>query len=117
MDYLDKLIPFSVLIAVGAFLLYILRLAMREQNAQWHDRAPRKSAVIVEPPELAPTVEENRTPAPPAPQGIPRAEPKPKEPAKMPIHAVLDLLKEKDSLAVAFLLREILDKPVSRRRQ
>ena len=36
-------------------------------------------------------------------------------PVQTPIHAVLGLLKEKNTLAAAFLLREILAPPVSRR--
>jgi hypothetical protein len=43
------------------------------------------------------------------------AAPKPAEPT--PIDTVVGLLKNKDTLATAFLLREIFDKPVSQRKE
>jgi hypothetical protein len=52
---------------------------------------------------------------PPKPRRKRIAKPAPKPIAPTPIDTVLGLLKQKDTLAAAFLLREIFDRPVSRR--
>src|SRR5438094_190373 len=68
------------------------------------------AAVVVQPTEIAaaaPRAKKRKAKVAPAPAA---------PPVQTPIVAVLDLLKRQDSLAAAFLLREILAPPVSKRR-
>jgi hypothetical protein len=136
MEYLDKLIPLAVLGAVGAFLLFVLRRVTREQ-----DVAPRSAeltmrveakpkpviAVAQEKKQIASEAlakrEDEKVAVASSVIPMPAERPKKKKrtpsvvvPAEMPIQTVLGLLKDKDTLAAAFLLREILAPPVSKRR-
>jgi hypothetical protein len=131
MEHFEKLIPLAVLMGVAAFLVALLRRATRENSVvePWREVAVKPAAVAVEA-----RKEEIRRAIPPvepaaAPKPV-RIEPKaaapPKRakpklvieaaPTKTPIHGVLDLLRQKDTLVTAFLLREILGPPVSRRK-
>jgi hypothetical protein len=140
MDYLEKLIPLAVLGAVAAFLVVVLRRAAREQvDAPPANELPiRVGQVAVKTPKpvvvyekqevLIPAVmkREDEMIAVAIPVIAEKARPKRKKqtppavvtviPAATPIETVLGLLKEKDTLAAAFLLREILAPPVSKRR-
>jgi hypothetical protein len=140
MDYLEKLIPLAVLAAVAAFLLVVLRRAAREQvdappakeSPILFEQAAMKTpepAVVHEKQEvLIPTVmkREDETIAVTTPVIAENTRPKKKKrtlpavvtviPAATPIETVLDLLKEKDTLAAALVLHEILGQPVSKRR-
>jgi hypothetical protein len=117
MDHLDKLIPLAVLLIIGAFLLLVLRRAAREAKAA-ADLAAR--AISVPEPVLPPAVvaEVPATPTVEKPRKK-RRRPQPVAaslPNQNPVTTVLDLLRDKDALVKAFLLREILDKPVALRK-
>ena len=140
MEHLDRLIPLVILGAVGAFLLFLLRRAQRERSAPRSEQIPIRFAVpvIAEPvvakfeapvvvvakpivAALVPTVPIAK-PVPVAPVVVVREKRRKKHrptaaaaPKTTPIESVLGLLKEKDALATAFLLREILGAPVSSR--
>ena len=110
-----KLIPLVVLAAVAVWLLFLLRRK---------PEPPRQpvTAIGATPVEL-PAKQESRVPA--MPTSVPVAPPpvairKQRRPPPVvvtpeptPIDTVLGLLKKPDSLAAAFLLREIFDPPVS----
>ncbi len=132
METLDKLIPLVILGVVAVFLAYLARRARREKEAWPRSEvvqstpppavAPEPIAVpvIVTAEEKFPAVAEVITATLTAP--VPRKRRKnaltptitTAAPAT-PIHTVLGLLKQKNSLATAFLLREILAPPVSKR--
>lgn len=128
MEPLDKLIPLAILGAVGAFLVFLVRRAIRQESAASSAEVP----AVVEPIQ----VEALAVVVTPQPVAV-EAEVKPNEvivesivrkrrlkkallplvaaPPQTPIVTVLELLKQKDSLAAAFLLHEILAPPVSKR--
>lgn len=120
MEHLDQLIPFAVLGVVGVILAVLLR---RMPSAP-----PRMNETAPEPvPAALPQLKDEEAPvARPAETSVQADKPRRKKRATQPrvatpqgptpIEQVLDLLKRKDSLATAFLLREILDAPVSRRK-
>lgn len=120
MDFADKLIPLIGLAGVGAFLLFLLRLAKNEQAVKPPVEEPTTVVpfatpisvlvatpitTITPPPEVVAPVAETS-----APMVVAENSP------ASPVHAVIDLLKKKDSLTAAFLLHEILGPPVSCRR-
>ncbi len=124
MEHLNQLIPFVLLGVVLAILVALLRRTTTEPPLApvTPERAtPTAPApIIITEPNAAEKVEAN---PPSTKSSAVRNKPKTKKPAPTPvavtatpIEAVLNLLKRKDSLAVAFLLREILDRPVSQRR-
>lgn len=112
-QHLDKLIPLMALIGVGGILWYLLRLGRPEPAAPAPVPAPWSLPITapVELPVAAPVaIEEPGQPAVAiAPLALPSTTPS--------AINVLSLLKSKDTLKTAFLLREILGPPVSRRRQ
>jgi hypothetical protein len=119
MDIGDKLIPLLGLAGVGAFLLFLLRLAKNEQAAP-----PRIESAVEKAPIATPVSVPVATPvvvnAPPPEVAAPAAGPPApiviaKKTPSSPVHAVIELLKKKDSLTTAFLLHEILGPPVSKR--
>jgi hypothetical protein len=137
MNHLDKLIPLAVLGIAAAFLVILIRRVAREKEA-----APRVEVTTtptVEVPAVVIRVEPVVTVvAEPVadvelvvpPPVIVQADARPKRrstkvmptpvlvkpmPRQTPIQTVLGLLKEKDSLAAAFVLHEILGRPVSMR--
>ncbi len=116
MDHLDKLIPLAILGVVAVFFVALLRRATRTELA-------RPAVPIAEP---MPVVEPKAVVTPP-PLVVAPAKPKKRKrapiipaatssPPPTTIHKVLGMLKDKDALATAFLLREILDQPTARRR-
>jgi hypothetical protein len=126
MEHLEKLIPLAVLLGVAAFLLMLLRRATRETIVVEVAKEPEPIAVEPVPPPEAPVViEPARVEIPveavaevaPSPISEPlRSGPKKRvRPNKTPVQSVLAMLHDKDALAKAFLLREILGPPVSRR--
>ena len=166
MDYLDNLIPFAILGAVGAFVFFLLRRAERDKDAgNRSEDSTMRDEMRPEPGKLEQSIagmgeepvvavvqesvlqDESAVPSRATsksedenavatnsvafefpPQGTAtRKKPTRKKRAPTPvvgtpsvptpIVSVLGLLKEKNSLAVAFLLREILAPPVSRRQK
>jgi hypothetical protein len=116
MEHMDRLIPPAILGVVAAFVLFLLRRTARDKDAAPRIAEATPALVPVETPSAisgqVAAVEikrtrsrRTRTPA----VAVQTA------PVKTPIHTVLGLLKEKDTLAAAFLLREILAPPVSKR--
>ena len=126
MEHLDKLIPLAILGLIGVVAVFLIRRVARERDAAMHpgdqpihvEAQPVKTAepvaVVPEPipvaaasePAAAVTVGNRRKRAP-----TPVAAPTP----PTPVVNVMDLLQNKDALAAAFLLREILAPPVSKR--
>jgi hypothetical protein len=116
MDHLERLIPLFILATIGAFVLILLRRSPRQTATTQRPPEPL-SAIAVRQPAVG-TLEvpaskikrkklkRKRVPAVTGPAAAPRT----------PIHTVLGLLRDKDTLAAAFLLREILAPPVSQRR-
>jgi hypothetical protein len=146
MDYLDKLIPFVILGAVGGLVFFLLRRAAREKDPPpTRTEMPIMKAEPVVPvkneiPAPVPTKVDEEIKTAVIPATPPTTPPQPKaagaQPSvavtkkkrkrilmpvsatpkgKTPIVTVIGLLKEKESLAAAFLLREILAPPVSKR--
>ena len=145
MEHLDKLIPLVILGAVGAFLVFLVRRVARDVEVAPRARESvarvevKPEPVQIELPIAAPAVVVQEVapvpvlasvadePVAPSRQPVALVErqrtkklkPAPTAvtviPAETPIEAVLGLLKEKDGLAVAFVLREILAPPVSKR--
>jgi len=116
MEPIDKLMPFVALVVIGVFLFYLLRLAKREPIVERREPVPIAAPLVIPVAVPVALVAPSKVEAPaPAVVAAP-ATVEPKAPAS-PIHAVLELLTKKDSLATAFLLREILDPPMSRRRR
>lgn len=116
METLDKLIPLAIVIAVGAMVVFLLRRSPREAPAMIVGLEPVIQVAVVEsaPQAIvvaAPVVVERKSEsvAPPIDIDAPPSSP------ETPITNVLELLKKKDALATAFLLREILAPPVSKR--
>lgn len=111
-QHLDKLIPLMALIGVGGILWYLLRLGRPEPAAPAPVPAPWSLPITapVELPVAAPVAIEE--PSQPAAAIAPPALPSTSTPSAI---NVLSLLKSKDTLKTAFLLREILGPPVSRR--
>jgi hypothetical protein len=110
---LDQLLLIAILAGVALVLVVLLRQTAHAEQAEQTALAPPPSAVVMPsvepavapaPPEVVETVSEAPVPtnAPP-----PTSEP--------PMERVLKLLQEKESLTTAFVLREILDKPLSLR--
>jgi nucleoid-associated protein YgaU len=112
MEHLDKLIPLAVLGAVAGLLAFLLRRAMREDSTPLSTVKPPKVEQAAAPPsaiEAAEAPRAKRAPKP-VPADVPAA-----PPAPTPIDTVLGLLKTKDALPAAFLLREILAPPLAKR--
>ncbi|MBI3823637.1 MAG: hypothetical protein HY289_13290 [Planctomycetes bacterium] len=130
MEHLDKLIALAILGGVAALVVFALRRVIREESeSQPVERvdlrlaatpqacaeeappavvppapiAPEPTVVVVSPPERKRKRREAPAPLPAKPV------------ASTPIVTVFDLLKKKDAVAAAFLLREILAPPVSKR--
>ncbi len=108
---------------------------------------PRRSIpmpTVIAPPRYQPRTDERSMPEPPRPRGLRTAPPRPVIPVVLPVpppaasvastlpplaaviaqrpvspavRQVLQLLNSRDNLAVAVILREILDRPMSRRRR
>jgi hypothetical protein len=115
MEHLDRLIPLAILGVVAAFVLFLLRRSAREKDVMPRSvdaRIETAAPISVAQPILVDVVEikSERPKKERAPAVTVQA-----APAQTPIHTVLGLLKEKDTLAAAFLLREILAPPVSKR--
>lgn len=137
MDYLDKLIPLALLAIVAAFLAVLVRRVARDL-----DTAPRKQEAAKPPPLAVAIARETPPPlkivplrmaAPVVVAPVPVLQPDVAAPAvtsakrefqpetvappkkKTPIQTVMNLLNEKDPVAVAFLLHEIFGPPVSKR--
>jgi hypothetical protein len=125
MEHLEKLIPLAVLLGVAAFLVMLLRRATRETNVVAAAKEPEPVVVVVMPQEAPVAVEPApvETPVEAVVEDAPTPIIKPRRPAskrrvragKTPVQSVLAMLHDKDALAKAFLLREILAPPVSRR--
>jgi hypothetical protein len=115
MQAIEKLLPLIALVGVGVFLFYLLRLAKGERAPVSVEKpsAPIPVAAPVVVAIAAPVVVEEKKESQ-ASSPVEKAAPAAPKKAS-PVHAVLDLLKSKDSMATAFVLREILDPPVSRR--
>jgi hypothetical protein len=130
MEHLDKVIPLVILGVVAVILLILLRRASREQEIV---RPREETAKLLLPPvavvvPIAGVLPKLETPIPAAAPviiGAPPVEVKKRSVRTLPpvvaapepttIDTVLGLLKNRESLAAAFLLREILDPPLSRR--
>lgn len=135
MEHLDKLIALAILGAVAVFLLFVLRRLALEERA---DRSPTDVVTVepaaplaieapppIVPAEIPKTIEPPPAPVLPSPVVVVKPKRKRKRAipvspivipaAATPIVTVLDLLKKKDALATAFLLREILAPPVAKR--
>ncbi len=119
MEHLDRLIPLAILGVVATFVLLLLWRTAREKDATQRSGEALPAPIAVDTPQPAADAVEV------AAEEIKSERPKKRRrpaivvqaaPGKTPIHAVLALLKEKDTLAAAFLLREILAPPVSKRR-
>jgi hypothetical protein len=111
---MDRLIPLIGLIAVGAFLLLLLRMARQEHKLQAPMHPPATSMPIP-PPVVLPVATPNIVNVVKDEPAVEQAQVIATRPAPTPVHSVLDLLKSKDALTTAFLLKEILGPPVSRR--
>lgn len=115
-EHLDSILAFGALAVVLGVLFVLLRRASREVRAE----AQKAESVPVAVDVPAPSEPAMQVPAPPPLPEEPKAhknvaqEPVTSAPTS-PIHKVLGLLKSKDSIASAFLLREILDKPRSKK--
>jgi hypothetical protein len=118
MEHLDRLIPLAILGGVTALLLFLLRRTAREKDVAPRTAEAKPAAIPVETPlpiavpvQIAGEIKRKRRPKRKrAPAVAVQA-----APVQTPINTVLGLLKEKDTLAAAFLLREILAPPVSKR--
>lgn len=124
MDNIEQTIPFVVLLAVGALLLVLVRrtstlndaLVSPSPEIEPEDERPETlplPANVTAAPTLAvesPTITLNGRRKPRKKR---EAASKPAE--ATPIETVVGLLKQKNTLAAAFLLREIFAPPVSRR--
>ena len=116
MEHLDRLIPLFILAAIGVFVLIVLCRSPRQTATTQHPAEPLSAIAVAQPAVVAVEVpavkirrkklKRKRVPAVVGPAALPRT----------PIDTVLGLLRDKDTLAAAFLLREILAPPVSRRR-
>jgi hypothetical protein len=143
MEPLNKLLLLAVLGAVAALLVFLLRQAFRESSTSTAqperveskpvDTEPpiemkREEPVVAMTPQPAATIPEEPialTPAIPVVAARSRPVRRKRKPAPAtaaalpseatPIGTVLELLKRKDSLPAAFLLREIFGPPVSKR--
>jgi hypothetical protein len=137
MEFLDKLILVVILGAVGALVLFLMRRVAREKDAMPRSadlpmpveaqpgpaRIDKPTAERLEP--AIAVAPQPVTPTPSLPKPAVRAAKKKRKSAPVltvpppraatPIVKVMGLLQEKDSLVAAFLLREILAPPVSRR--
>jgi hypothetical protein len=116
MENLDRLIPLAILAVLGICVLILLRRSPREKDAKLSAAEPLPAIPVAQPAAVA--------------MEVPAAKIKRKKPIRrrvpavtaqsvqrqMPVQTVLGLLKDKDTLAAAFLLREILAPPVSQRR-
>jgi hypothetical protein len=114
MEHLDRLIPLAILGVVAALVLFLLWRTAREE------RATPRSAEVLPPPIPVETPQPAPLPAMEINSGRRKRKRRPavaiqSAPVHTPTHTVLGLLKEKDALAAAFLLREILAPPVSKR--
>ena len=119
MEYLEKLMALAILGGVGALLIFLLRRARAKDNAAQAEEVRKNvetPAVVVEKP---PVVVTASAPAPivnvKAAENRRAKTRRKKATAAPPLVKVMGLLKEKDALVAAFLLREILAPPVSRR--
>ena len=116
MENMERLIPVVALLGVAVFLLFLLRLARSERRE--HAKQPEQTA---DAPLAVPLEVQLATPiavSAPEPVVTKAVAADMKTVAKTsPVQSVLDALKTKDALVKAFLLREILDPPVSRRRR
>jgi hypothetical protein len=118
MDPIDKLLPLLILGVLGTILLVLLRRTAREKSAESVRQEAPKPVVVVAT-EVAPR--EDRTP----PVIIVKEAVKPKRERMQPLPAptappatidtVLGMLRDQQTLAAAFLLREVFAPPVSRR--
>jgi hypothetical protein len=126
MDYLDKVIPLAVLAIAAAFLVMLIRRVGRENDASPRVEAVPKpiEAIAVAVAPVVAVVPKVDADGPPPIAVRPRRKkdvPTPTvvkalaAPTPTSIQTVLGLLREKDSLAVAFVLHEILGPPVSKR--
>jgi hypothetical protein len=115
MEHLDRLIPLFILGAIGAFVLILLRRSPRQTAATQRLAEPASAVSVAQPAAVVEVpagkikrkkMKRKRVPAVVGPAAPPRT----------PIDTVLGLLRDKDTLAAAFLLREILAPPVSQRR-
>jgi hypothetical protein len=108
MEHLDKLMPLIVLAVIAAIHLFLLFWVMRDKRVP----AP-VSAAPVAPSPAAPVVESASIPEPAPAKRVRRRKakappiPAASESVPTPIKTVVDLLKQRDSLVAAFLLREI----------
>jgi hypothetical protein len=125
MDSIDKLLPLLILGVLGAILLVLLRRTAREKpTVSARAVAPKPVAA-----EVAPT-QDRQVPvalvkdaceAEAAPSAAVKRKAKGKEmlptpaPPASTIAAVLGLLQNQQTLATAFVLREVFAPPVSRR--
>lgn len=125
MTYLDKLAPIGVLVILAIFLLFLLGRALRERRKEEKalaalDFGPPAVTMPVAAP-MVPAAAELAEPtlsAAPVETVVPSPKRKPvrQTHGKTPIEGVVGLLQDKDALAKAFLLREILGPPVSVKR-
>ncbi|MSQ96673.1 MAG: hypothetical protein EXR98_19265 [Gemmataceae bacterium] len=119
MEHLDQLVPFAVLVVITAILVVLLRRTTRDAfAAPLANQTPTRAERAPEPVAAAPP-EQPAEEIVAVPKRRRQTREKPISPLVVvtatPIDAVLDLLNRKDSLATAFILREILDRPVSQR--
>ena len=136
-QHLDKLIGFAILVTVGIFVFFVLRRHAQQKDALARADEPlplvetpvvenlvvvleapaapivAEPVVVADPAPIVPPEEIAIVAPPPAP--MPPRQPKPKGPT--PMDAALELLKNKDTRALALVLTEILGPPVSRRKR
>jgi hypothetical protein len=118
MENMDQTIPFVVLVAVGTLLLVLLRRKESLPNPGGRGAGGEGTTTLPIPQIVA-------APTPLTVEALPpvvvlkprkkRTKPAAKPAQPTPIDTVAGLLQQKDTLAAAFLLREIFDRPVSQR--
>lgn len=123
MEHVDKLLPLLILGVLGGILVTLLRRGGCEKTQRGSppplDAAPapvavEKLAVIAAAPPARTAIA--------VPASAPRIKPKPVSPPvqtlaeQTPMESLREMLCDKHALAAAFMLREILDPPLSRRR-
>ena len=115
MENLDRLLPVVALLGVGAFLLVLLRVARSERQALATQPEQPMDVPIAAPLDvpLATPVASSA----PEPSVMPASAKTASDENSSPLQNVLELIKTKDALVKAFLLREILGPPVSCRRR
>ena len=120
MEPLERLIPLAMLGTIAAFVVFLIRRGRHERAPLVLVHEETKQTVASSPIPGARGLEVVAVVAPPIANVTPAQTPSPAiEPApsgRTAIQTVVELLQDKDAVAVGFLLSEIFGPPVSRRR-